>query len=298
MQNANKGRYGQAIARPFALLRGSPAKRPICVLGMGRSGTSLTTGLLGLLGVYLGPEERMLEAVEHDNARGYWEQREIYEINKEIMAVFGGSWESPPCLPKGWERAPALAEARDRASRLIYDLFGACDSRWAWKDPRASVTLPFWRQLIGPMDYVLCVRNPADVAGSLERRGGESADFEKAVGLWLHYVQAALDHTRGSRRLILFYEDYFADTERQIRSLSEFVHGRGKLPGDELRERVESFIEPDLWHNRDLGDGLARAEAVSPRAVEMYARLVSSRLRKSRQGARVLGGLTSVRASV
>ena len=89
------------IARPLAALRGSSAKRPICVLGMGRSGTSLTTALLGLLGVYLGPEERMLEAVEHDNARGYWEQSEIYEINKEIMAAFGGSVGVAAVSPSG-----------------------------------------------------------------------------------------------------------------------------------------------------------------------------------------------------
>jgi hypothetical protein len=295
MQDVNKGCRSRVSASSFAALRGSSAKRPICVLGMGRSGTSLTTALLGLLGVYLGPEERMLEAVEHDNARGYWEQSEIYEINKEIMAAFGGSWESPPSLPRGWERSPNLAGTRDRASQLIDDLFGACDGRWAWKDPRASVTLPFWRPLIGRMDYILCIRNPADVAGSLERRGGENADFEGSLGLWLHYVRAALHHTRGSRRLILLYEDYFAHTDLQIRRLNDFVCGRGKSPDNELRKRLKNFIEPDLWHNRDFGDGLARVEAVSPEVVELYTGLVSSRLQEPTVAVRGLRSLIGAR---
>jgi hypothetical protein len=278
------------IVRTLASVRVPSAKRPVCVMGMGRSGTSLTTALIGLLGVYLGPTERMLAAVEHDNARGYWEQSEIYEINREIMAAFGGSWESPPDFPSGWERSPALAETRDRASRLLADLFGTCDGRWAWKDPRASVTLPFWRQLIGKMDYVLCVRNPAEVAASLAKRGGENADFDGSIALWLHYVQAALHNTRGSRRLILLYEDYFGDTERQIRRLTEFVRGRGALPSDEVRERIESFIEPGLWHNRDVGDGLARVRAASPEVAALYASLSASR---SRESPKAIKGLKS-----
>ena len=103
------------------------------------------------------------------------------------------------------------------------------------------MTLPFWRPLIGRMDYILCIRNPAEVAGSLERRGGENADFEGSLGLWLHYVQAALHHTRGSRRLILLYEDYFAHTDHQIRRLNDFVCGRGKSPDNELRKRLEEL---------------------------------------------------------
>ncbi len=78
---------------------------------MGRCGTSLTTAIIGLLGVDLGPTERMLHTDPYDNARGYWEQQEIYEINEEILRAFGGAWERPPDLPSGWERSPALAAA-------------------------------------------------------------------------------------------------------------------------------------------------------------------------------------------
>ncbi len=51
-------------------LRRRSSKRPVCVTGMGRCGTSLTTRLIGLLGVDLGPADRMLPAEENDNARG------------------------------------------------------------------------------------------------------------------------------------------------------------------------------------------------------------------------------------
>jgi len=261
------------FAQALALIRNRSSQRPICVTGMGRCGTSLTTAIIGLLGIDLGPTERMLPATSNDNARGYWEQREIYEINEEVLATFGGTWARPPHLPPGWERSPALAVVRGRARNSLTDLFGASEDRWAWKDPRASVTLPFWRDLVGDMDYVLCVRNPADVAASLVRRGTDELDFDDSVALWLHYTRAALENTQGHRRLILCYEDYFTDTDRQIQRLAEFVCGPGTQLSDDIRDRVESFIEPGLWHNRDSVEGTNRVRTISPEAANLYARL-------------------------
>ncbi|HEY5261682.1 MAG TPA: sulfotransferase [Solirubrobacteraceae bacterium] len=246
---------------------------PICVTGMGRSGTSLTTALIGLLGVYLGPEERMLNPVENDNARGYWEQRELCGINEEVLGSFGGTWERPPSLRAHWERSPSLDNARDRARAVLAEMFGGTTVRWAWKDPRTAVTLPFWRELIGKMDYVICVRHPADVASSLAIRGSHDLDFEGAIVLWYRYMRAALDNTRGSRRLILNYEDYFLQPDRQIERLTRFVCGPEADPTDELRERLGRFVEPELWHNRDPGDGLESVRAVSPEAADLYERL-------------------------
>lgn len=251
----------------------TPPKRPICVTGMGRCGTSLTTALIGLLGVELGPSDRMLPAAEHDNARGYWEQFELSTINEEILMAFGGTWERPPDLPSGWEASPALNAIRERARHLLADLFGTCEGRWAWKDPRTSATLPFWQDLIGEMDYVLCVRHPADVAASLARRGTHDIDFEGSILLWLRYVQDAIASTRGSRRLVLRYEDYFADPDGQIRRLADFVCGPSARIGEQVRDRMEAFIEPGLWHNRDTAEALDRVRAVSPAAADIYMHL-------------------------
>jgi hypothetical protein len=251
------------IAQPLPSLRIGSSRRPLCVTGMGRCGTSLTTRLIGLPGVDLGPTDRMLPADRNDSGRGYWEQREIYEINEEIMATFGGTWEWPPAFPLGWERSPVPYYARASPPRASEPVRG-CEGRWAWKDPRASVTLPFWRNLTGPMDYVLCIRNPADVAASLSKRGNDELDFDHSVVIWLHYAKAALQNTHGSRRLILRYEDYFSDTDRQISRLAGFVC-RG-------------------------------VRRTSPEAVELYARLEESR-RKILRLSRATGVSGRVRMS-
>jgi hypothetical protein len=205
--------------------------------------------LVGALGVDLGPAQSMMPAVAHDNACGYFEQTAIYEVNEELLGVFGGSWAQPPELPVGWERSPAVLELHGRCTDVLDALFPErATRRWGFKDPRAALTLPFWKSLVGEMDYIICVRDPFDVAMSLGARPEpDTIGLEESVALWLRYVRAALDNTAGCRRLILRYDDYFRDTRRQLERLASFVLGRPL--GGEV-ERLEALIEDELWHHR------------------------------------------------
>ena len=76
-------------------LSGPSRASVICTLGMHRSGTSLVSRMLGLLGVRLGPDERVLTAGE-DNPKGYWEHRSFVDLNDEILPRFGGRWDEAP----------------------------------------------------------------------------------------------------------------------------------------------------------------------------------------------------------
>jgi hypothetical protein len=76
---------------------------PVCVLGFGRSGTSLTMRLLHLLGVEIGPQEDLLAPGEADNPRGYWEPRWMGGLNDEILAKLGTVWWRPLPAASGRE---------------------------------------------------------------------------------------------------------------------------------------------------------------------------------------------------
>lgn len=82
--------------------------RVVCVGGMGRSGTSLTMRLLNLLGVYLGPQEDMMQP-QVDNPRGYWEHSKLTDLNEALLARLGGSWHEPPTFPPNWDASASLA---------------------------------------------------------------------------------------------------------------------------------------------------------------------------------------------
>jgi hypothetical protein len=218
----------------------------VAVVGMHRSGTSLVTRILNLLGVELGPEARLMHPGP-DNPLGFWEHEEIVELNDEVMGLLGGSWHEPPAFEPGWETSPALSGLRGAALEVIRREFGRSEL-WGWKDPRACLTLPFWQLLIPKMRYVLCLRNPVDVARSLAQRDG--FPVEKSGRLWVDHVEASLRHTAGEDRLILFYEDVMADWPGALARLSGFV-GEPQAAGFEhLRTAVWEVVRQELHHHR------------------------------------------------
>jgi hypothetical protein len=81
--------------------------RIVCVLGMHRSGTSVVTRVLNLLGVFLGPEDRLIRPAT-DNPRGFWEHGPIMRLNQRILARLGGHGFKPPACVPGWERSAAF----------------------------------------------------------------------------------------------------------------------------------------------------------------------------------------------
>ncbi len=249
-------------------------RRPaIFVTGTGRSGTSLTTELLGRIGIDLGPHDRMLPPVSDDNARGYFEQTAIYEINEQIFALFGGTWERPPRFELGWHHAPELAPLRRTAAVTLLALYGPAPRRYAIKDPRLAVTLPFWLELTGPGDHILCFRHPADVARSLIRRERHGLDDHDAIDLWIRYTRDSLATTDGRERLLLSYEAYFEDTDAQLERLVEFVLGPGGADDPSLMAALRECVDPDLWHHRERTLP-ADAVALSEEAAELYAGLL------------------------
>ncbi len=221
------------------------ASQIICILGMHRSGTSLIAGLLNLLGVYLGPEEHIMRPAE-DNPKGFWEHDLLTALNDEILARLGGSWHEPPIFPSGWESSPQLADLRQRARAILQEDFGTAEL-WGWKDPRTCLTLPFWQKLLPSLQYVICLRNPVDVARSLERR--DDFSFEKGIGLWLNYVKSMLEHTSRQPRFFIFYEDVMDNWQRQVKRLVQFLGKPELTERAGVQKAIEEFIDEELQHS-------------------------------------------------
>lgn len=218
----------------------------VCILGMHRSGTSLLTRILNLIGLDVGPEDLLLQP-RFGNLKGYWEHEGIISLNDAILERHGGSWHQPPIFPPGWENDPSIEDLKQRGRTLIQEAF-AKSHTWGWKDPRNCLTLPFWQELLPEMRYVVCLRNPVDVAYSLEDLHGIPADV--CSTLWLTYVTSALQHSDGRPRLTVFYEDLVDNLERELPRLAAFLGMPERAEQMEVKAKVREFTEKGLQHFR------------------------------------------------
>src|SRR5262249_10651568 len=137
-----------------------------------------------------------------------------------------------------------LVPLRRRAHALIDELYES--ETWVFKDPRVTHTLPFWKGVIGPMRYVLCLRSPAAVAASFEARNAEINPFEPAARLWLDGTARALAETNDAPRLALFYDDWFRDFDAQLARLAYFCIGRAPTRAENAETRA--FVDLSLMH--------------------------------------------------
>ena len=228
-----------------------PMATAICVLGPGRSGTSLTVRLLGLAGVDMGPEEELLtKGGVPANPRGFWESPRFNRLNERILDAFGGSWDAPPRLDPGWELSAHLAPERDEARSLLKQSFGQSEL-WCWKDPRSSITLPFWRGLLQQLGCelrcVVCLRNPVDLVASLE---AVSMPPLRSLAIWRTYLAAALLNTADLPRILITYERYFDDWQETVARLVGFAGCEVPEAGGEVERRMREFTDESLWRNR------------------------------------------------
>ena len=241
---------------------GAPAGTPICVLGSSRSGTSLTARLLNLAGVYLGPEEELLgedrrqlagEGEEvlakaaYSNPGGHWEHYRLMRLNERILRAFGGDWRDPPRLPRGWEFSAELDDLREEARAIIAGSFGGHEL-WGWKDPRNSLTLPFWQGLLPNVRCVICLRDPVEVSASLRRRDGIA--IAQGERQWLLYFAAALLNTAGKPRLLVSYRSYFDEPAATVARLARFAGRPGVVDGSRGESRLSEVIDRKLWRSR------------------------------------------------
>lgn len=237
---------------------------PVCIAGMHRSGTSTVTQLLYRCGLYLGPE-RALFAAREDNSDGFWENRRFVAINESILQSYGGGWDLPPAWERGWHLDERLQGLREDALCLIDALEG--QGRWGWKDPRNSLTLPFWQTVLPDLKVVICLRNPLEVALSLRKRGNSSLAF--SFNLWRVYHEHLLDALSEGQYLVTHYDAFFLRPLRETRRMLNFL----ELPASDQRVAyARSSSLKSLRHYRASTQELRDAGA-SEHLIELYLSL-------------------------
>jgi hypothetical protein len=230
---------------------------------MHRSGTSFAANALRLLGVSFGDPDQLL-APGADNPAGYWENRPIKELDDEVLAELGGSWDQPPVLTEGWAEDARLDELRARATEALRAAFGDTTGIVAWKDPRLSLVLPFWRTVTDITTSVVIVRHPVEVAKSLHARNG--MDAPRASALWLRYVLAALRNDPG--HLMLRQTDFYADLPGTLDAIAS--HLGLDAPSAGVVASISEALDPGMRHHVADAAASAPADPVTQLALDVW----------------------------
>jgi len=213
------------------------------VLGMHRSGTSMVSRVLEAGGVAFGATEG-LAGPAGDNQHGYWENLEIRQINEELLRRLGGDWRNPPGLDLSSFSAIESEDLRQQAMVCLEKLAATSKPCWSMKDPRMCLLLPFWQPLLpSPHRAVLCLRHPAAIADSLQKRNRISPQL--AGFLWQEYTAATCLALENSEVFVISYESMMSHPQREVQRFAEFFAGMG------VSLNVEAMLEgvdPSLNH--------------------------------------------------
>ena len=178
------------------------------------------------------------------NPKGFWERKDVYDFEETcfippvrlapVVLVF----DLMHCL----QRLSQSSRKRQGKSFLAMD----AHRPWFLKEPRLCMLAPLWLELL---EFPVCVfvhRSPLEVARSLEMRNGFSLAF--GLALWERYNTAALNATRGSRRIQVNHAELMAAPVAAVRTLAQGLEAMGvrglRSPSD---EEILAFIDPSLY---------------------------------------------------
>lgn len=240
----------------------------VIITGMHRTGTSLVSSLLQKAGVHIGDD---LVGSHKGNPRGHFEDVDFNHFHERILHRCGqthlvqSTTALDKIIPTEAETEEALGLIRQRSDREL----------WSWKDPRTSLFLKFWHDLLPQARYLFIYRHPIEVVLSLLRRGMDldlNALVDPMVGVrtWEVYNQSILDfYQRYPESCLLCH---ISGITADIEAFIDLTARKLDLP---LRKEGTQL----LYHPTELKQIASLAEAnsifehIMPEAAKLYEQL-------------------------
>lgn len=227
--------------------------QPLIVLGMHRSGTSLTVRLLRDLGIHMGDKlSRDAEAI-------YFQV-----INRRIYFTTGSSWSNIKSLRNAMLSEQFVQGQTEKSLNILFpkqpfhlsadiskyfgpelwkSLINGKRIFWGWKDPRTSLTFPIWLRIFPRARFLHIIRNGIDVAISMHRRAQKqrqnllkrivqidysprTLDFMYCYQLWEDHMSFILENKDlipQSNYMEMRYEDLLAKPEENLLLIANFM---------------------------------------------------------------------------
>ncbi|UVK56862.1 sulfotransferase family protein [Mesorhizobium sp. AR02] len=229
---------------------------------MHRSGTSMLAGTIAALGS--APPKKPLRA-DGNNPRGDWESTPLNFANDELLAAAASSWHDWRPLNPQWLQSPAAERHRHKIKAILASEYGD-EPLFFVKDPRICRFVPFMSSILAEMEVdpvaLLPLRNPLEVACSLERRDG--LPLAKSLLLWLRHVLDAEFHSRHMPRHFMRHEQFLIDWRHHVERAAEKTGIVWPIRSDQAETEIRRFLTADLHHERATAEELQNHPDATP----------------------------------
>ncbi|PHR56059.1 MAG: hypothetical protein COA47_13285 [Robiginitomaculum sp.] len=232
------------------------------IVGTHRSGTSLLTRLVSLLGFDLG---RHLMQPSFDNPRGFWENEKIVAAHDQLLSELGKDWSTAALLPENWMDTSAAKACITSLSDILIDDFQD-NVPSLIKDPRLAILYPLWpkvaRKLKRPLQSIAIVRSPSSVSSSVAKRN--FLDKAAAAFITISYMQAMRQNLpKKVDRLIVYEHLLTKNADDILKFLSHYFPGNAAIDDPNVRNTIQGLIYQNADQNPDDPDLHQRYSAMT-----------------------------------
>lgn len=237
------------------------------VVGMHRSGTSMLTRCVSMLGANIG-DESMLIGTNDENPKGFWERKDVRDLNDFVLHSVGCDWDRVSKFNiENLERG--IKEEFLKTAAMIVDSF-AVDEDVVLKEPRFCLLLPLWKKVLKDPIYIYIVRNPLEVGVSLNKRNGIS--ISAGIALWEFYNRQAITALEGQRVFLLTHQDLLMRPVSTMEAFASYSESKGFSPDRAGLDNIDSFVDINLYRSKAQ---LVFDDIMNSKQISLYENLSS-----------------------
>jgi len=162
----------------------------------------------------------------------HYEDLDFLHLNVRILKAAGGDWMDPPGLHRIFD---AEVEHNFTSEMLKLTKTRYQKAIWGIKDPRMSLLLPLYEDVLPNIKVIICYRKFSEIADSLLRRNGFSVGF--SYKLAMQYYKEIIRNVRPETPV--YRSDYDSMCDDPAGSIKKLVSFLGVRPSkDRFLEAV------------------------------------------------------------
>jgi len=242
------------------------------VLGMHRSGTSVTTALLRSMGAYVGRDDELMSPGA-ENPGGFFERRDARSICNGILRGVDADW---------WRLSKFDLDQIPPKTRAVYQFALEAlrwellpHTPWVLKEPKLCLLLPMFRRVFDDPVIVYSFRNPYEVAMSLKTRNGIPTIV--GLALWEFYNISALRNSSKLRRIFVDYGSLVSSPQNNFDRILQWLRDIG-VPALGATA-ADVIVKPELYRERSAEQPHSQAH-LSEAQAGLWTALVEGELER------------------